>query len=169
MNRKKHHSLSPNDQTHLLQLLNQLKQSLQPLRKTWYLAKGELLGSSSPSRLGQNISLKGSGFNYDFADEEGDSRDLRNGKFLQHPKEQSIQILKVADVLVTTGMDGLFPPGFQVATVTEVGLLKEGDYFYTLEARPIAGPLEELALVFVLPPLNEGEIPDSYHLNQPKR
>ena len=57
------------------------------------------------------------------------------------------------DVLVKTGMDGVFPPGFQVATVTRIELLKEGDYFYELEARPIAGPLEELSLVFVLPPM----------------
>jgi rod shape-determining protein MreC len=152
MNRKKPLLLRQEDQTSLIQLLNQLKNSLQPLKKTWYLAKGELLGMSSPSRFGQNITLKGTGFNYDFADEEGDSRDLRNGKSFHHPQEQSIQILKLGDILVTTGMDGIFPPGFQVATVTRVGLLKEGDYFYTLEAQPIAIPMEELALVFVLPP-----------------
>ena len=54
-------------------------------------------------------------------------------------------------------MDGIFPPGFQVATVSSIGLLKEGDYFYDLEARPIVGALEELALVFVLPPVNKAD------------
>jgi rod shape-determining protein MreC len=152
MNRKKQLPLTQEDQTSLIQLLDRLKNGLQPFKKTWYLAKGELLGISTPSRLGQNITLKGTGFNYDFADEEGDSRDLRNGKSLHHPHEQSVQILKIGDILVTTGMDGIFPPGFQVATVSKIGLLKEGDYFYTLEAEPIAGPMEELALVFVLPP-----------------
>lgn len=155
MESKKQLPLSPDDHKHLSTLLTQLKKNLQPFKRTWYLAKGELLGSSSPSRIGQNISLKGTGFNYDFADEEGDSRDLRNGKSLQHPQEPAIPILKVNDILVTTGMDGIFPPGFQVATVTRVELLKEGDYFYNLEAQPIAGPLEEISLVFVLPPVNQ--------------
>jgi cell shape-determining protein MreC len=158
MDRKKQLPLSPDDQAHLFELLKELKQGLRPLKKTWYLAKGELLGSSSPSRVGQNVSLKGTGFNYDFADEEGDSRDLRNGKSLQHPQEQPITILKINDILVTTGMDGIFPPGFQVAIVTHVKLLKEGDYFYEIEAQPLAGPLEELTLVFVLPPLHEEKI-----------
>lgn len=155
MNYKKQLSLSPDDQDQLVQLLKKLKQHLQPFKKSWYLAKGELLGSSSPSRAGQNTLLKGTGFNYDVADEEGDKRDLRNGKFLQDSQEQSIAILKVNDILVTTGMDGIFPPGFQVARVTRVGLLKEGDYFYHLEAQPLVGPLEELSLVFVLPPFIE--------------
>lgn len=155
MSYKKNLSLSSEDQTRLLQLLHQVKQHLQPLKKTWYLAKGELLGSVFSSKLGYNISLQGTGFNYDFADEEGESRDLRNGKSTQKPQAKAIPILKVNDILVTTGMDGMFPPGFQVAIVTQVGLLKEGDYFYNLEARPIAGPLEEFALVFVLPPLSE--------------
>lgn len=144
------------DQTRLLQLLQQLKQSLYPFKKTWYLAKGELLGSIFSARLGQMVSLKGTGFNYDFADEEGESRDLRNGKLAHQPQEQAIPILKVNDILITTGMDGIFPAGFQVAVVTRIGLLKEGDYFYDLEAQPIVGPLEELSLVFVLPPITQG-------------
>ena len=154
MNHKKTYSLSSDDYSRLLQLLTQLKENLQPLKKTWYLAKGELQGSTVPYRLNQNVFLKGSGFNYDYADEEGESRDLRNGKSLLYPQNTSIPILKTNDVLVTTGMDGIFPPGFQVAFVSHVGLLKEGDYFYDLEARPVAPSLEELTLVFVLPPLN---------------
>lgn len=152
---KKHLNLSPDDYIDLSQLLYKLKESLHPFKRTWYLAKGELAGSLSASRTSQRAILKGTGFNYDFADEEGDSRDLRNGKPAQNPKEPALPILKVNDILVTTGMDGIFPPGFQVATVTNINLLKEGDYFYELEARPIAGPLEELSLVFVLPPLRE--------------
>lgn len=155
MNNKKNLPISFKDQTQLFKLLQQLKQNLNPLKKTWYLAKGELLGSLFSARLGQHIYLKGTGFNYDFADEEGDSRDLRSGKLTQYPQIKAIPILKVNDILVTTGMDGIFPPGFHVAVVTEVGLLKEGDYFYDLQARPIVGPLEELSLVFILPPLTE--------------
>lgn len=157
LNRKKQFNLSPDDQERLVKLLKELKQGLTPHKKSWYLAKGELLGSPFPARRGQEIYLKGTGFNYDFQDEEGEGRDLRTGKPLQHPQEQAFSLLKVHDVLVTTGMDGIFPPGFQVATVTKVGLLKEGDYFYELEAKPLAGPLEELALVFVLPPLHAAD------------
>jgi cell shape-determining protein MreC len=152
MNSKKQFPLSQEDQAQLVQLLAQFKQSLNPFQKSWYLAKGVLLGSSFPSRRGHPCDLKGMGFNYDFADEEGSSRDLRNGKSLLQPHEPPVSILKVNDILVTTGMDGIFPPGFQVAIVTQIEMLKEGDYFYDLKAKPIAGPLEELSLVFVLPP-----------------
>jgi rod shape-determining protein MreC len=62
-------------------------------------------------------------------------------------------ILAVNDLLITTGMDGIFPPGFQAGIVSKLGVLKEGDYFYDLEAQPIVGALNELSLVFVLPPL----------------
>lgn len=150
MRYKKNLPIPSEDQIHLSQLLQQLKQNLQPFNKTAYLAKGKLLGSSFSARLGQHVYLKGTGFNYDFIDEEGESRDLRSGKSNQ--QTEAIPIIKINDILVTTGMDGIFPPGFQVALVTHVSLLKEGDYFYDLEARPIAESIEELSLVFVLPP-----------------
>lgn len=152
---KKQIALSNDEHAQLAQLLSKLQQGLQPFKRTWYLAKGELMGSPSSARIGHAIALKGTGFNYDFPDDEGDSRDLRSGKSLQNQDEQAISILKVNDILVTTGMDGIFPPGFQVGVVTRIGLLKEGDYFYDLEAQPIAWPLEELSLVFVLPPLKK--------------
>ena len=145
--------ISLEEQTQLSKNLLQLKQNLQPFKKTAYLAKGKLLGSPFSSRLGQKVFLKGMGFNYDFSDEEGECRDLRTGKSNQHTQGAGTPILKVNDLLITTGMDGIFPKGFQVAIVTRIGLLKEGDYFYDLEARPAAGSLEELSLVFVLPPM----------------
>ncbi|MFI0435069.1 MAG: rod shape-determining protein MreC [Parachlamydiaceae bacterium] len=154
---KKTLSLGLEEQNRLVQLLQKVKQNLQPFNRTWYLAKGELLGSLFSSRLGQPVYLKGVGFNYDFSDEEGESRDLRTGKASRQGAGGSLSILKMNDVLVTTGMDGIFPPGFDVAIVTSVGVLKEGDYYYDVEARPVAGPLEELSLLFVLPPIvNEG-------------
>ncbi len=159
LNHRRPFSFSVEKKQQLLTLLQELKQKIEPLKKTTYLAKGILLGSSSSSRLGQRVSLKGTGFNYDFPDEEGESRDLRNGKCRQCPEEKGIPILKINDVLVTTGMDGIFPPGFEVATVTHIDVLKEGDYFYNIEAKPIALGLEELTLVFVLPPVSEEDIP----------
>ena len=61
-------------------------------------------------------------------------------------------MLKVNDLLVTTGMDGVFPEGLHVATVTKIRPLKEGDYYYQLEAIPTAGNLEEISIVSILPP-----------------
>ncbi len=147
---KKSLPFSGEDRNQLVRLLGQLHHYLQPLKKNWYLAKGVLLGSISP----ESHELRGSGFNYDFADEEGPSRDLLNGS--PHPPSENgaIPILKVHDLLVTTGMDGLFPAGLHAAIVTHIEPLKEGDYFYTLRARPIFGSLEGLSLVFVLPPVS---------------
>ncbi len=150
--RKKLSQLSVEDKYKLLSLLNTLKTTLQPFKKSFYLAKGELRGSSKPSGRSLNPILKGIGFNYDFDDEEGGGRDLRTGKPLQG-KGEAVPILKVNDILVTTGMDGVFPPGLKVATVTKVSLLKEGDYFYELEAQPLVHQLQQLDLVFVIPSL----------------
>ena len=108
---------------------------------THKLAKGELHGRSRPLWRSHEHLLRGVGFNYDFADEEGPARDLRS------------PILKVGDLLVTTGLDGVFPPGLQVGNVTKIFPLKEGDYYYELEALPTAGDLDELSYMFVLKPL----------------
>ncbi len=83
-------SLNFDEYNQIKQLLSKLKQSLQPCKKSWYLAKGELKGSILPIGYGPPV-LKGTGFNYDFPDEEGESRDLRTGKinsfrtFRQYP------------------------------------------------------------------------------------
>jgi cell shape-determining protein MreC len=60
----------------------------------------------------------------------------------------------VGDLLVTTGMDGIFPAGFWVATVTNVGLLREGACAYEIEAKATAGNLDDLTHVTVLPPVH---------------
>lgn len=146
--------LDEQENQQLYTLLRQLKHSLQPYKKSWYLAKGELRGSILPLGYSPPL-LKGTGFNYDFDDDEGVSRDLRTGESNAATKEPALPILKVNDVLITTGMDGIFPAGLKVAIVSKVNFLKEGDYFYELEARPIATQLEELTRVFVIPPLKE--------------
>ena len=120
----------------------------------WLLAKGELHGNGYPLWRCQGNALHGIGFNTDFPDKEGPARDLRTGKPLDPAaKVPTMPILKEHDLLVTTGMDGVFPPGLHVAEVTSIQLLKEGDYFYELEARPTAGDLNDLSLVFVIAPL----------------
>jgi cell shape-determining protein MreC len=79
---------------------------------------------------------------------------LRNGiPYGSKDPSFGIPLLKEGDVLMTTGMDGVFPPGLQVAEVVSVGELEEGDYSYELVAAPIAGNLNEVSLLFVMPPI----------------
>lgn len=111
-----------------------------------YLAKGELQGSSKSLWRSQGHVLKGTGFNYDFSDEEGAARDLY---------DQEDPILQIHDLLVTTGMDGVFPPGLHVGIIKSIAPLEEGDYFYELEATPTAGNMDQLSLVFILPPYSQ--------------
>jgi len=107
-----------------------------------YLAKGEISGSSASYFRSLKSTLKGVGFNCDFKDEEGPARDLRS------------EILHEGDLLVTSGLDGLFPPGLKVAIVTKVELLRPGAFAYQLEATANAGDLADLASVYVLPPVS---------------
>lgn len=137
----------------LIAFLTKAKERLTPGDHIWYLAKGELHGTSKPLWRSQGLLLKGVGFNQDFADNESPARDLRSGKPLEaNSKLPSMPILKVQDLLVTTGMDGVFPPGLLVAEVKTIHFLKEGDYTYELDAAPVLGDLNHLSLVFVIPP-----------------
>jgi rod shape-determining protein MreC len=149
----------------LLLFLEKKNQNLKPLteqlkaalvnfsteEESFYLAKGEIQGASKPLWRTCRHLLNGHGFNYDYADGEGPARDLCTGEPIGE-EGPSIPILKAGDILVTTGMDGVFPPDLLVAEVLKVKPLKEGDYFYELEAIPFAGNLDDLSLVFVLPP-----------------
>ncbi|ADI37453.1 putative Rod shape-determining protein mreC [Waddlia chondrophila 2032/99] len=122
--------------------------------RTWYLAKGELKGSSLSQYRTKEKLLIGTGFNYDFPDQEGPARDLRSGAVLgdQSKHYPALDIIMPNDLLVTTGMDGVFPSGLCVATVTKVNMLKEGDYYYDIEAEPCCTNLDHLMIVSVLPP-----------------
>lgn len=116
-----------------------LNPSVRVQRGDVYLAKGELAGLTAHQwRHGSSL-LKGVGFNYDFADGEGIQRDLRSN------------LVQPNDLLVTTGMDGVFPKGLQIGKVKKIYSLKEGDFNYTLEAEACAGDLNQLSLVFILP------------------
>lgn len=118
-----------------------------------YLAKGELRGSGAPLRHALSPRLVGVGFNYDFADEEGLARDLRSGRPFGAPFDTpATPLLRVGDLLVTSGLDGLFPPDLEVARITTLYPLGEGDTHYHLEAVPAAGNLFDLEILYVLPP-----------------
>jgi cell shape-determining protein MreC len=122
--------------------LQMLQDSL-PIRwEDAYFAKGEVSGASSPYHRVLQSKLLGVGFSCDFKDLEGPERDLRS------------EIIRIGDVLVTSGLDGVFPPGLKVAIVTEVRPLKAGDFAYELEATPITGDLTEISSLYVLPPMS---------------
>lgn len=123
--------------------IEELKESLNQDQKGLFLAKGELLGMVNPSRESKEVILKGTGFNSDFSKIDG---------------SPSTSVIQEGDLLVTTGMDGVFPPGFHVARVTKVNPLEEGDFFYSIEARPTAFALKELSLIFILPPYTSTEL-----------
>lgn len=110
---------------------------------TDYLAKGEIRGSSAVS-LGKALPiLKGRGFNYDTEDKYGPAQDLRS-------YSGSRPLLAASDLLVTSGLDALFPEGLHVAKISRIEPLKEGAFYYDLEAIPTQDRLHELTHVFVL-------------------
>ncbi len=137
----------------LFPLLEHVREQFLLQADSFYLAKGELHGTSAPLWRGSGrVTLKGIGFNYDFSDEQGASRDLRTG-ILDTSEKGPGPILLLGDLLVTTGLDGLFPEGLEVAKVSSISSLKEGDYFYEIEAEPTCLDLRSLEFVFVLPPV----------------
>lgn len=136
----------------VLRSLSDLRNSLKQGWGDYYLAKGELYGSSLPLWRSKRPILHGVGFNYDAADEEGAARDLRTGEQVEGSK--GLPLLQPGDLLVTSGLDGIFPQGLEVAIVAKVQLLREGDCTYDLEALPIVEDVSEIDRVSVLPPLS---------------
>ncbi len=126
--------------------LQQLQKSLMKDVGNHYLAKGILQGSNSSLwRLPAHI-LQGIGFNYEFSDEEGEKIDLRS---------QNPPIIRIGDLLITTGFDGIFPKGLVTATVVAVESLHAGDIFYKLRARAAIENIHEIEFVQVLPAISE--------------
>ncbi len=136
----------------VLGCLQKIKKNLSQRDGDAYLAKGELHGSSEPLWRARGQRLKGLGFNYDFADREGPARDLRTG-MMRSGDENSVPILQEGDLLVTSGLDGVFPMGLEVGVVTKVECLREGSCAYEIDALAVIDSLEKLNMVSVLPPL----------------
>lgn len=156
---KREDLFSSGDEARALALqLNRLKSSIEQQSGSLFLAKGELHGSSHPLWRSRSQVLKGVGFNCDFADEEGPARDLRTGEPYHLYGREPLALIKPGDLLVTTGLDGVFPAGFRVAQVSFVQTLKEGASSYEIEAVPTAGDINELSHVFVLPPIKSASL-----------
>jgi cell shape-determining protein MreC len=128
----------------VLESLRKLEGKLPVGWQDTYLAKGEVHGSNAPYFRTLKSNLKGIGFNCEFPDSEGPARDLRSG-----------MIIQVGDSLLTSGLDGVFPPGLKVAIVSRIDPLREGAFAYDLEASPAAGNLSDISSIFVLPPVSQ--------------
>lgn len=155
-NLNEHESLfaTAEEKNFLFQQLEKLQIALTEKQETLYLVKGELQGCCFPHKRSHGNLLKGIGFNCDYPDEKGPARDLRSGIPYEASgiSSEPVVLLKVHDILATSGMDGIFPEGLQVAEVVHVSPLEEGSYYYELQARPTAGNLDALSLVFVMAP-----------------
>lgn len=144
------------DELHLFPEYNTLvsqigaaKRALEKRGINRYLAKGEVRGM----RLGST--LKGEGFNYDYADEEGPALDLVTGKPIDASGTHGgVPLIQEGDLLITTGYDGIFPQGFPVAWVKTVHPLIEGGITYTIDALACAHFDSKLEEVIILPSLS---------------
>jgi cell shape-determining protein MreC len=133
--------------------LQKLKEKMQSDKGEIYLAKGELRGNGAPYWRSRNPILKGVGFNYDYPDAEGAARELRTGRPLAG-LDPPVPLIAEGDLLVTSGLDGVFPKGISVAITTAVRPLKQGSFAYEIEAQPTAPSLNDLKFVFILPSLS---------------
>lgn len=107
-----------------------------------YYATGEVFGSSHTLFRRKRPLLDGVGFNSEF----GSSPNERGAS----------SSIKVGDLLVTTGMDGVFPKGFHVAKVTYVEPMSEGSITTRIQALATFQDLDRLSYVEILPPIKEG-------------
>ncbi|NGX39812.1 MAG: hypothetical protein KR126chlam1_01145 [Chlamydiae bacterium] len=135
----------------LAEALSAFQSRLEPSDRSLFLAKGQLHGGSAPLWRANGQTLTGIGFNYDFVDEEGKARSLRTGA--STVGGAGAALIQTGDLLVTTGMDGIFPPDLHVGIVTKILPLHEGGVAYQLKAQPLVSNLSTLTDVMVLPPL----------------
>lgn len=122
-------------------LLAQLDELMTACGDRWedgYLAKGEVHGSSTPFWRSRSPMLRGIGFHFD--DPDGSSADA------------NVPTLKEGDLLVTSGLDGVFPPDLPVGVVFRIDPQQSGSFAYEMDVRPIASNLNDLQTVFILPP-----------------
>jgi len=68
-------------------------------------------------------------------------------------EESGVVLIQEGDLLVTTGMDSLFPPNLPVAFVSKVKLLKEGDASFSIEAKLHATSIDDFSSCTILPSL----------------
>lgn len=136
----------PNSRGVFLNALQELRKRFQTLSVENIVARGEIFGASQPLWRKRGNMLKGVGF--------------FNPSVLDMATTSSQAPLKPGDLLVTTGIDGVFPQGFRVGTVVAIAPMREGDSAYEIEAKAMIENWENLSEVSVLPPREWGyEVP----------
>jgi len=138
-------NLDPEEENCMREQLANLQNRLSKETVTQFLAKGELQGHGEPLYRAPGRLLKGVGFNYDWQDCHGPMRQLR-------PQNGESPILQTQDLLVTSGLDGVFPEGLPIARVHSIAPLKEGAIAYEILAEPTAYDLFDLQYVSVIAP-----------------
>jgi rod shape-determining protein MreC len=135
---------------------HQILDKLKKRNSEHFMAKGEVFGSSHPLWKCKNNILNGIGFNCDFEDEDMPKRDLKTSNLINENSfhKKKMPVISIGDLLVTTGLDGIFPKGLHVGIVTHTSPIKNGDYAYKIKAIPTAKNLNNLNIVFVMPPEN---------------
>lgn len=130
-------SLNSSQEISLLHsFLSRLEHNIFCKNKKYNLCRGILYGTGSPLWKKHKNLLKGQGF-----------------CFQESLQEDNFCLIKENDILVTTGIDGIFPAGLLVAKVTHVFEKKEGFYSYNLEAVPLIENFDDISHVLVLPPV----------------
>ena len=143
-----------NEYQSFLDKLSWLNSCLTQEREDRFFAKGQLQGLSEPLWRCGDKTLRGFGFQWDRGDEYGPAREITSGQALNADENYSpIELLKVGDVLVTSGLDGVFPPNLKVAVVSKVFPLPRGAPTYELEAKILVPNIHDLTYVHVLPPV----------------
>jgi rod shape-determining protein MreC len=127
------------------QSLTNLEKAIEGSNLEGLYAKGELTGARGASFRTMDQTLLGTGFNLEFKDAEGEGINL-------HDKDKET-LLQMNDTLVTTGLDAIFPANLRVARVTKIEPLKEGAYYYNLEAKPFVDLIYDLKHVEILAPI----------------
>jgi rod shape-determining protein MreC len=135
--------------------LNPSVRAIRGEERSTYLAKGEVQGMRYPLWRSRGTILRGLGFNYDFEDVEGPSRDLRTGKAAATATTGALPLIQVGDAIITTGMDGLFPAGLRVGVISKVYPLKEGSCSYEADIQSYIEEFESLSFLTILPSLSD--------------
>lgn len=115
-------------------------------------AKGCIQGGGLPF-LGRRVPyLQATNFSGFYRDEDSSSRDIY-GKEYTLKKTPSLAILAKGDIIVTTGEEGVFPPGLAIGIVSSCPTTKDG---VTLDAHvaPLIS-LQEISGVTIISPYRE--------------
>lgn len=128
----------------LKETLGSLHEQLEKDGNDRFYAYGEIYGREYSPFLAFQNELIGDGFHLKVEDRLFKVSSIKGGF--------KDVIIKKGDLLVTTGLDGLFPKGLKVGIVTSVSPSQVGKIAQKIKARSIVENIHELQFVQVLPP-----------------